>query len=100
WTTTINGVNAEMQSIQSWQFAQGTGFSSFDVQQKTSVAVLGSTVYSNLFGDTKANPIGTTIRIRDQLFRVVGVLQGGSATVGDDMIYVPVSTAQARLKTV
>jgi putative ABC transport system permease protein len=100
WNTDVNGVSADMQNIQSWKFAQGAGFSSFDVQQKTAVAVLGSTVYHSLFDGTNTNPIGKMVRIRDQLFRIVGVLDGGGIFGGDDVIYVPISTAQARLKTI
>ncbi len=99
WTTQIEGVNADLQVIQAWQLAQGTWFSDADSGSGTAVAVLGDTVYHNLFDASGANPIGQEIRIRDQIFRVVGVLtpQGGGFSQ-DDVVYVPISTAQIRLK--
>jgi putative ABC transport system permease protein len=63
------------------------------------VAVLGQTVAANLFG--AASPIGKTIRINQAPFRVVGVLGGkGQSSMGqdqDDLVLVPLSTAQDRL---
>lgn len=99
WNTNVNGVNDSMQDIQGWKLAQGTAFSPVDEQQKASVAVLGDTVMHNLFDTSGDNPIGKEIRVRNQLFRVVGVLQASGGGFGnDDVIYVPFSTAQQRLR--
>jgi putative ABC transport system permease protein len=88
-----------MQDIQGWKLAQGTAFSPVDEQQKASVAVIGDTVMHNLFDTSGDNPIGKEIRVRNQLFRVVGVLQASGGGFGnDDVIYVPFSTAQQRLR--
>ena len=38
-------------------------------------SVLGQTVVKNLFGSTRANPIGETIRINRQNYEVIGVLK-------------------------
>lgn len=98
WTTQVEGVNTQEQSIQNWELAQGTWFSTFDDADGTPVAVLGDTVYHNLFDASGNNPIGQKIRIRDQIFRVVGVLkpQGGAFTQ-DDVIFIPFKSAQVRL---
>jgi putative ABC transport system permease protein len=64
------------------------------------VAVLGQTVVQNLFTPVGVDPLGQTIRIRDQLFRVVGVLQTKGtqgASNADDVIFVPFSAAEQRL---
>jgi putative ABC transport system permease protein len=99
WNTRIQGVNTEFQTILSWQIASGTWFSNSDVNADNPVAVLGQTVASSLFSATGADPVGQNIRIRNQIFRVVGVLQtkGGSSTQ-DDVVYVPYTTALIRLK--
>lgn len=67
------------------------------------MAVLGQTVAERLFGapSVTTDPVGQTIRIRNQLFRVIGVLQakgyeGASDT--DNIIFVPFSAAEVRLK--
>jgi putative ABC transport system permease protein len=99
WSTQIQGVNAGYQSIQNLQLAQGTWFSGMDDTNGSTVAVIGDTVAHNLFGPSGSNPIGQHIRIRDQIFRVVGVLtvQRGGFT-SDDVIYIPLKAAQVRLK--
>lgn len=99
WTTQIEGATTSLQAMQNWQLAQGTWFSADDQANGTPVALLGDTVWHNLFDASGNNPIGQNIRIRDQIFRVVGVLapQGGSFTQ-DDVVIIPVSAAQIRLK--
>lgn len=99
WNTRIQGVNTAYQNILGWQMAEGTWFSTGDVSGGTSVAVIGQTVADNLFSASGADPIGQRIRIRDQIFRVVGLLQtkGGSSTQ-DDVVYIPYTTALTRLK--
>jgi putative ABC transport system permease protein len=98
WTTSISGVNSDEQTIQSWNLAQGTWFSAQDESQGASVAVIGDTVYHNLFDASGQNPIGREIRIRDQLFRVEGVLSPKGGGFGqDDVVYIPFKTAQIRM---
>lgn len=99
WNTRIAGVNASLQDIQNWSIAEGAWFSTSDDQGARSVAVLGQTVYQQLFAASGEDPIGKTIRISNQLFRVVGVLatKGGAAGT-DDVVFVPFSTALERLK--
>lgn len=97
WTTQIEGVNPEIENIQNWSVVQGTWFSADEAEHGDKVAVLGDTVYHNLFDTSGNNPINASIRVRDQIFRVVGVLapQG----VGqDDVIFIPIKVAQVRLK--
>jgi putative ABC transport system permease protein len=62
------------------------------------VAVLGYEVYSRLYEGE--NAVGTTIRIGDQPFEVVGVVdyKGGSGMMNpDDQVYIPFNTAAYRL---
>jgi putative ABC transport system permease protein len=101
WNTRVQGVYPNYQSIQSWQMARGTWYSADEETAAQSVAVIGQTIVDNLFATTGTNPIGQTIRINGQLFRVVGQLQSKGAqgfTNPDDVIFVPYSTALSRLK--
>lgn len=75
WNTRIAGVNVSLQDIQNWTITQGAWFSTTDDQGARSVAVLGQTVYQQLFAASGEDPIGKTIRIGNQLFRVVGSLR-------------------------
>lgn len=101
WNTTIHGVYPNYQTIQNWQIAEGSWFSDEDEQTSAPVAVLGQTVMQSLFSTTSTDPIGQTVRINNQLFRVVGTLQAKGSqgpSNADDVIFVPFSAANERLK--
>ena len=78
----------------------GTFFTEIDVRSAAKVAVLGSLVRDNLFGEG-ADPVGERIRIRNQSFQVIGVLEPkGSGQFGqdqDDTILAPYTTVQKKL---
>jgi len=97
WSTTVEGVNTQFQSIQGWDMAQGLWFSDADDLQGSSVALLGDTVAHNLFDASGANPTGQMIRIGTQVFRVGGVL-AAKGSGQDDVVFVPFNTARIRLK--
>ncbi|PKM78028.1 MAG: multidrug ABC transporter substrate-binding protein [Firmicutes bacterium HGW-Firmicutes-15] len=99
WTTTVDGTAPELMTIKSWDTVQGAFFTASDVDSVNRVAVLGSTVVTNLFADG-SSPLGQTIKINGLSFNVVGVLstKGSSGPDDpDDIIYIPLSTAQQRL---
>ena len=64
------------------------------------VAVLGAIVRNELFGEG-ADPAGQTVRIRNQVFRFIGVMAAkGPGAFGedqDDTIFVPYTTLQKKL---
>jgi putative ABC transport system permease protein len=72
-----------------------------DMELRSAVAVIGSEVAKKFF--KLKDPLGSTIRIGQQVFTVVGVLQpiglaggAGSALVGRDLnndVHIPISTA-------
>jgi putative ABC transport system permease protein len=99
WKTNVQGTTPEFLEIRNFKVASGTFFSTSDDSARARVAVLGQTVAANLFGS--ASPIGQTIRINAAPFRVVGVLESkGQSSMGqdqDDLVLVPLSTAQGRL---
>lgn len=99
WTTTVDGTAPELQLIKNWATTQGDFFTASDVTNMSRVAVLGSTVVENLFLNG-GSPLGQTIRINGIDFTVVGVLSTKGSSGGqdqDDIIYIPLSTAQQRL---
>ncbi len=99
WNTRVQGVNTAFQDIQGWQMAEGNWFSEVDDKGGHTVALLGQTVAHNLFDASGTDPIGQRIRIRNQLYRVVGVLQAkGGSFNQDDVVFVPFNTALTRLK--
>jgi len=99
WTTTVDGTAPELQLIKNWPTTQGDFFTASDVTNMSRVAVLGSTVVENLFLNG-GSPLGQTIRINGIDFTVIGVLSTKGSSGGsdqDDIIYIPLSTAQQRL---
>jgi putative ABC transport system permease protein len=79
----------------------GSFFTSQDVNSAQKVAVLGQTVADNLFGPD-VDPTGQIIRVKNQPFRVLGVLSPkGSTGFGqdqDDAVYAPYTTVQKKLQ--
>jgi putative ABC transport system permease protein len=70
--------------------AQGSFLPPDDPRSPRGFAVLGDKVYRELFGS--ANALGETIRISQQRFRIVGVMQSKGSMLGidlDDTVYIP-----------
>ena len=73
-------------------------FTEDDIRQRAAVAVIGSEVKNELFGDSDA--VGKKIKVKDRSLRVVGVLppKGQVFIMNvDKMILAPVSTVQKYL---
>jgi putative ABC transport system permease protein len=100
WTTSTTGTTPVIMEISSLTVARGRFFDDTDIDRISPVAVLGQTVYENLYIDGE-DPVGTEIRIGNVAFKVIGILQSVGASMGgsdqDDNIYIPVTTAQIRL---
>ena len=101
WSCRIEGCDVELPLIQFWPTQHGTFFTTTHVRSAAKVAVLGSTVRENLYG-ANVDPVGQTIRIRKQSFKVIGVMAPkGSGAFGedrDDTIFVPYTTVQKKLR--
>ena len=102
WNTRVEGASPSLQTIQNWTITEGAWYSATDEQSARSVAVIGQTVKQKLFDPLGVDPVGQTIRMNNQLYHVAGVLQskgaGGFGGSQDDVIFVPFTTAQNRLK--
>ena len=101
WNTTIQGTDVEFPQIRFWNIQHGTFFTTTHVQSSAKVAVLGSVVRDNLFGEG-VDPVGARMRIRNQSFQVLGVMAAkGSGQFGedqDDAIFIPYSTVNKKLR--
>ena len=99
WSTSITGTDNRYFEIKDWELAYGRFFSDADIKNAGKVAILGTTVVKELFGDV--DPIGRTIRVKGLPFKVIGVTvsrgQTGSGHDQDDMVYIPLSTAQKKV---
>ena len=102
-TTQVQGVYPSYITIQTWNLAEGAMFTDDDETSGSTVAVIGQSVVEALFTPSGTDPVGQTILIQGQAFRVVGVLQTkGTQGLGnqDDTVLVPFSAARARLQNV
>ena len=101
WNTRVEGTDVDFTSIRNWQPKFGAFFSPQDVRAASKVAVLGSVVSDTLFG-ADVDPTGQMIRIRNQPFKVVGVMSSkGQSAMGqdqDDVVYTPYTTVQKKLQ--
>ncbi len=95
----VHGVTPEYQEVRMWKPAQGAFISEGEVTGHSRVAVLGQTAADRLFPDDPL-PLGKTIKINKVPFRVIGIMErkGGSGFGDqDNVVFVPLTTAQARL---
>jgi putative ABC transport system permease protein len=95
----VSGTTAAFEYVRKVDLAEGVFLSSQEVSSIARVAVLGSTVATDLFDN--ASPVGQTIRINNVPFRVIGVLAekggGSNGQSADNAVLVPLTTAQTRL---
>jgi putative ABC transport system permease protein len=88
-----------MLEVRDWPLSSGRNFYEQEIRSGAKVCILGRTVVDNLFGND--DPLHKVIRIKKVPFVVIGVLESkGQSMMGqdqDDIIYVPVSTAQRNL---
>jgi putative ABC transport system permease protein len=99
WSTVINGVTPEMLEVRDWPLTSGRNITQSDVDSASKTCLIGQTVADNLFGAN--DPIGQVMRIKKIPFTVVGILaKKGQSPQGqdqDDIVYVPLRTAQRKL---
>lgn len=96
--TTITGVKSVYSTVHKVNIAEGVFISDTDDARQAKVAVIGPVTASNLFGTNDA--LGQSVRISGKSFKVIGVTvsKGGTGFGNqDDVIFVPLSTAQKDL---
>jgi putative ABC transport system permease protein len=94
----VYGVTSEMPQVWKIKVLQGQFLPPGDPRQGAAVAVLGSKVKRELFGD--ANALGERIRIGGRPFRVIGVMEPKGMFLNvdlDDNVWLPVSQAMSLL---
>ncbi len=99
WETTMEGVTEDLPLVRNYQVMAGRFLVADDVAARRKVAVIGQEVLRRLGGSLAP---GTTLTVNGQPFLLVGVLAPKGSTFGrneDDVIFVPVTTAQRLLGT-
>ena len=96
----VAGTAAPYLDIRSFKMAQGRFLPEADWNRGAPVAVIGSRIQEEIFGNRPA--VGELIRLGDRRLRVVGVLKSVGQGLGmntDEVVFVPVSLAQSMFNT-
>ena len=97
-SATISGVTPDFLTVRSFEIAQGRFISDSDLKAVRNVVVLGPDLRDKIFPTGEA--IGSRLRIRDQSFEVIGIMEPKGAVFGsnqDEAAYLPLSTMVSRL---
>lgn len=97
-STSVAGVTPEFLPVRQFEVAQGRFFYPSDLNAARNVAVLGPDLATKLFPGRA--PLGQQLRIRNQPFEVIGVLEAKGAVFGqnqDENAYIPLSTMVSKL---
>ena len=95
YDTNLSGCTADMMDVEGGRIENGRFFSEEEEKNLAKVAVLGSTVKNELFGESDA--MGQRIKIKKHTFEVIGVMaERGTVAFQDydDKIFLPIRTMQ------
>ena len=98
--TSVTGVTSNYPQIRNLEVEEGAFISDIQNNSGSKVAVIGPTTRDDLFGEGATGIVGQSIRINKLEFKIIGVTKakGGSGFQNqDDVIYVPVKSAQRYL---
>jgi len=97
--TSVYGITSAYQTVKNIEIELGNFIDDQQVKKMSKVAVIGPTTRDDLFGEG-VDPVGQKIRIENLEFTVIGVTEAKGGTgfgSSDDLIYIPISTAQKYL---
>jgi macrolide transport system ATP-binding/permease protein len=96
WSTVIQGVTPSYMGIVNWRVADGEPMTDQEDDAADKVALIGQTVYQNLFTPGES-PVGATLLVKGVPVRVIGLLaakgQTGFGQDQDDVVLIPFNTA-------
>ncbi|HLQ60664.1 MAG TPA: ABC transporter permease [Candidatus Acidoferrales bacterium] len=98
WFASTTGTTEDFPQVRNYTVKSGTFFTADDVRSQHKVVVIGQTVVDNLFGGQ--DPVGQSIKINRQTFRVIGVFDAKGASFAgsqDNIAVVPITAAWAYL---
>lgn len=99
-SSSLYGVSGEYMAIKNREVVSGRNFTENDIANRSNVCIVGEYIVKELFGGM--DPIGQEIKINNEKFTVIGVLDQKSSNVSeggeDDMVMIPYSKAQRLLR--
>lgn len=97
--TQVYGVTPAYTTVRNVEVEEGNFFNEAQQKNLAKIAIIGPDTQTDLFGEN-VSAIGQSIRIRNIDFKVIGVTKakGGTGFLShDDLVIVPISTAQRYL---
>jgi len=95
----VTGTDNRYFAARDWPVVNGREFTDAELQSGAAVCILGNTTKTELFGD--ADPVDSTIRLKQISCKVIGVLEAkGASGFGsdqDDVVLMPLKTVQRRV---
>jgi len=99
WQSLINGTTNAYFQTGNWTIAEGRDFGDDELTAGKAVCVIGDTVKKQLFAGV--SPLGEDLRVKNFTCQIIGVLkakgQGAMGNDQDDVVLMPIVTAQRRL---
>ena len=99
-TTSVTGTNSDYMNVNDREIMVGRFINSLDTENRRKNAVVGTYIVNELFGGR--NPVGENIKINNEIFKVVGVLEAvsdGEEGSNDDVVIVPYTAGRTLFKT-
>jgi putative ABC transport system permease protein len=98
WRTTVTGSTQAIMEARSYTVGSGRAMNDLDVQSGSPVALIGTTVARELYGES--DPVGQSLRLGKVTLDVIGVLASkgtGMGTDNDDVVIMPLKAFQQRI---
>jgi putative ABC transport system permease protein len=91
----LTGVDEDYLAVSGYEIETGRNFSAEDIQVSRHLVLIGQEIVKSLF-PTGLDPVGKEITVAGLSLRVAGVLKskGASAISGDNVCFLPVTTAR------
>ncbi|MDD2701390.1 MAG: ABC transporter permease [Sideroxydans sp.] len=96
----VLGSTSELLGVRHMEMAVGRFLPEGDIQDTSSICVLGNQMKRELFGNEQA--VGQWVRLGDRRFRVIGVLSPQGESMGmrtDELVIIPVGSSQQLFNT-
>ena len=97
YDTTVTGADSSIMESKNFEVTSGRFIVPLDVTARNNVAVVGTTIITELFAD--ADPLGKDVLLNGSVYTIIGVLAEKSADFDDpnDQFIIPISSAQTLL---
>jgi putative ABC transport system permease protein len=98
-STNIVGIDLNYLVARNTKLTQGRFFSKIEMNNASSVAIIGSTVKKELF-EKNSNVLGKQLRIQGNSYEIIGVFEpkGSEGSIDrDDQVFIPLSNMSSRI---